>query len=440
MADKRSAKIGFYSIVLLGVNGIIGSGIFLLPGQVMALADQSTLLVYAFITFLVLTIAWSFAKCASFFNRNGGAYIYAKEAFGPFIGFEIGIMRWAIGIIAWSTMTVAFVTALSTIYPFMLEEPVRSTLIIGIITTLGLINVLGVNWMKPLNNIVTIAKLLPLIGFVIVGFFFINWDVIIPDFSQTSSEETAFGAAALLIFYAFSGFENLSVVAGEMENPKKNLPIAIMISVILCSLICVSIQLISMSFLQEQLAQSVTPVADVANVLMGSSGKWFVLSSMLISIGGINVCASFVVPRSGEALANDGLIPKWISHRGRFDTPVYAIFLSVIFTALIALFGSFTQLATISVIARFVQYTSTCVAAIVLAKEERKTQSFFKKFIGITLPLTSLVGIGWLITQASSSQLYWGLGALMLGLPLYFLQSYQNNVPNQDILLEQSKS
>jgi len=423
-----STKIGFYSIVLLGINGIIGSGIFLLPGQVMALAHQETLLVYAFITLLVLTIAWSFAKCASFYNQNGGAYIYAKEAFGSFIGFEIGIMRWVVGIIAWSTMTVAFVTALSTIWPFLLEEPIRSILIAAMITSLGIINMLGVNWMKPLNNIVTIAKLLPLIGFIGVGLFFLKIDAVVPNFAAFSLDSTTFGAAALLIFYAFSGFENLCVVAGEMENPKKNLPLATMVVVIACSLICISIQAISMSFLQADLAQSVTPVADVANLLMGSSGKWFVLSAMLISIGGINICASFVVPRSGEALANDGMLPNWIAKRSRFNTPVNAIILSVLFTIVVALFGSFTQLATISVIARFVQYTSTCLAAIVLGQEERKTQGIFQKTIGIGLPILGLIGIAWLISQATLSQLYWGFGALLLGVPLYYIQNLQKGV------------
>ena len=422
MESKSLNKMGFFSTLLLGINGIIGSGIFLLPGQVASLAPRSSLLVYALVTVLVLTIAWSFARCSSFFDKNGGAYLYAKEAFGTFIGFEIGVMRWAIGIIAWSTITVAFVTALHTIWPFLLEEPYRSSLIIFLITLLSLINILGVTWIKRLNNIVTIAKLIPLLGFVIIGLFFLKPFTLSIDFSLFHHPESSFGAAALLIFYAFSGFENLSVVAGEMQNPQKNLPWAIMISVIVCSFICCLIQLISMSFLQTNLAQSVTPVADVAEILFGSFGKWFVLSAMLISIGGINICASFVVPRSAESLANDEIIPKWIAKHGRFDTPVYAILFTCFFTTLVALFGSFTQLATISVIARFVQYTSTCLAALVLSKRVKKEKNFFQKAIEVVLPLMGLLSIVWLVSQASLSQIYWGLGALLLGLPLYFIQ------------------
>jgi len=432
MTNNITSKMGLYSIILLGINGIIGSGIFLLPGEVMALAHHESLLVYGFVTLIVLAIAWSFAKCASFFTRNGGAYVYAKEAFGSFVGFQIGIMRWAVAIIAWATLTVAFATALSTIWPFILKEPTRSILVVGMISSLGLINMLGLKWIKTLNNIVTIAKLIPLLSFVLIGFFFVKADLLVPDFSSINSQETAFGAAALLIFYAFSGFENLVVVAGEMENPKKNLPFAVMIVVVICSFIYILIQLISMSILQADLAQSVSPIADVAKILFGASGKWFVVIAMLVSIFGINICQSFVVPWSGEALAIDGMLPEWIGYKNSLNSPICAILVSVIFTILVAFFGTFTQLATISVIARFVQYTSTCLAAIVLGREERKTQNIFKKIIGITIPVLGLLGISWLIFQATLSQLYWGFGALLFGFPLYFLQIYRQKCSNAE--------
>lgn len=419
---SHSHKIGFYSIILFGINGIIGSGIFLLPGQVMALARQESLLVYGFVALLVLAIAWSFAKCAALFTRNGGAYVYAREAFGPFVGFEIGLMRWAVGIIAWATMTVGFATALSTIWPPALQEPIRSFLIIGMIGGLGIINVLGVGWVKSLNNIVTVAKLLPLLGFILLGVFFLQADQFVPP-NITDVKEVSFGAAALLIFYAFSGFENLSVAAAEMENPKKNLPLAILIVVGICSLIYILIQIISMSILQSNLAVSTTPIADAANVLLGPSGKWFVLGAMLVSIGGINIGSSFMVPRAGEALAVDGLLPKWIAYRSSLDTPVWAIFLSVIFTICVALFGTFAQLATISVIARFVQYTSTCLAAIVLGKEERRTQTPFRRAISVLIPIIGLTGIAWLLFQADFKQILWGCGALVVGIPIYYIQN-----------------
>src|SRR5262249_25140387 len=123
MRTDESYHLGFWSIVLLGMNGVVGSGIFLLPGKVMDLAGHWSIAVFFLVTMVVLAIAWCFAKCATLFSRNGGAYVYAKEAFGDFIGFEIGFMRWIVGIMAWASIVVGFVTAVSSVWPSALQEP-----------------------------------------------------------------------------------------------------------------------------------------------------------------------------------------------------------------------------------------------------------------------------------------------------------------------------
>ncbi len=140
----------------------------------MGLVGNWSIVVYIFVSLLVLSIAWSFAQCAAIFNRNGGAYVYAKEAFGNFIGFEIGMMRWAVGIISWASFTVGFVTALSTLWPQALQEPMRTIVILSLLGSLGILNIIGINFFKHLNNIVTIAKLIPLVFFVLMGIYFIQ--------------------------------------------------------------------------------------------------------------------------------------------------------------------------------------------------------------------------------------------------------------------------
>jgi amino acid transporter len=285
MSHENSHYLGFWSMILLGINGIIGSGIFLLPGKVMSLTGHWSIVVYLFVTLIVLSIAWCFAQCAALFNRNGGAYAYAKEAFGDFIGFEIGIMRWAVGILAWASIIVGFITALSSIWLAALEEPFRSILILGIVGSLGLLNIVGVKVFKHINNLISIAKIIPLILFVLLGVFFIKTHHYSPLIWQELEAES-FGAAALMIFYAFGGFESLVVAAGEMKNPRKYLPIVVMLVISFCSLLYFIIQLIAIGILGDTLIGSVTPLADAAQILLGESGKWFVTLAMLISIGG----------------------------------------------------------------------------------------------------------------------------------------------------------
>jgi amino acid transporter len=430
MSTEEGHRLGFWSIVLLGINGIIGSGIFLLPGKVMNLVGHWSLAVYLLVSLIVLAVAWCFAQCAALFNRNGGAYIYAKEAFGDFIGFEIGIMRWAVGIMSWAAVVVGFITALSSIWPAALQEPMRSLLILGLVGGLGLLNITGMTIFKHINNVVTVAKLALLLSFVLVGLFFIQKE----NFSLSNWQEwetETFGSAALIIFYAFGGFETLVVAAGEMRNPRQNLPLAVMLVIICCSSLYFLIQMIAIGLLGESLGESVAPLADAAQLWLGDLGKWFATLAMLISIGGINLSSSFITPRSGVALAEDGLISKRFADMGRFGTPVWAILLTISLTGLLALSGGFTQLVVMSVISRFAQYISTCLAVYVLHKKERQSPSVLKRLLFTFVPAFALGGIAWLLWQATLSQLILGLGALVCGIPFYVLQHKEKALAKQ---------
>lgn len=418
MIKEGEARLGFWSIVLLGINAIIGSGIFLLPGKVMNLVGHWSIAVYFLVSVIVMAIAWCFAQCATLFSRNGGAYVYAKEAFGEFIGFEIGVMRWVVGILAWAAMAVGFVTALSVIWPTALEEPTRTILVLAIVGGLSYLNILGINIFKQVNNIVTVTKILLLFIFVGIGLFFIQGSNFAP-LNWETFETGSFGSAALIIFYAFSGFECLVVAAGDMENPRKNLPLAVITIISFCSLLYFSIQLTAIGLLGEALSQSAAPLADAAQFWVGDAGKWFIILAMLISIGGINLSASFLTPRSGVALAEDGLIPKFIASSGRYGTPVWAILISSLLTCILALSGSFAELAVISVVSRFAQYISTCLAVYVFHRRKKENSSRLLNTAVMIIPAFALLGISWLMMQATLVQLIWGLGALLAAVPLY---------------------
>lgn len=421
METSEKKKFGFWSIVLLGVNGVIGSGIFLLPGKAMDLIGPGSVFVYLFMTLVVMAIALCFAECASKFSRNGAAYVYSREAFGEFVGFEVGIMRWAIGIIAWAAMAVGFVTALSAVWPPALQEPYKTAIILTILIGLGLLNFLGVQMAKIINNLVTIGKLVPLILFAVIGAFYIKGANFEPMFPK-GFELDAFGTAALLIFYAFTGFEALAVAAEDMENPKKNLPIALMVVMGLVSAIYFMVQAVAVGTLGPALAKSVAPVADAASVFFGPTGKWLVTVGTLISIGGINVAASFITPRSGVALAQDGMVPRKIAENSRFGTPYLAIIITVLLAIPVALSGSFVKLAAISVVSRFAQYLPTCLAVPVLRhKRPDLAGSFAVPFGPYLVPLIAMGVSCWLLTKATADQLYWGLGAMAIGVPLYFI-------------------
>lgn len=417
---EKLSKLGLFSIILLGINAIIGTGIFLLPGKAVALAGVNSIWVILFDAFLVISIALCFAEMGGMFKKNGGPYVYAKEAFGDFVGFEVGFMKWSISIIAWSAMAVGFATALGGVWDVANTELGKNVIATLIIVGLGIMNICGVKISKIINNVVTIGKLLPLIFFILVGIFFIkpvNFNTIQ---ALNGAGQASFGAAALLIFYAFTGFESIAVAAEDMDNPEKNVPKAIILVILFVSIFYMLIQVICIGILGNKLPVSQAPIAEAANVFMGPLAKAMITAGTLISIGGINVASSFLAPRSGVAMADDGLIPSFISKRNSKDAPYVAVIITVIFAVLISWTGGFEKLAAISVVSRFAQYLPTCLAVIVLRKKKPEMQRTFKVPFGPVIPIFAVLVSIWLITQSTLDKIVWGLGGLLIGGILYF--------------------
>jgi len=147
---------------------------------------------------------------------------------------------------------------------------------------------------------------------------------------------------------------------------------------------------------------------------------------MLISIGGINIASSFITPLSGAALAEDSLLPSIVAKRNQYGSPYIAIIITSAASSFFVLYGTFTELIAISIICRFIQYISTCLA--VFALHQKGILFAFDKKWKIVFPLIGLMGIGWLLLLTPFTQLLWGIGAIAAGIPLYFLQKFRNKL------------
>lgn len=424
--EARKSKIGFLSIILLGFNAIVGSGIFLLPNQAMKLIGPTSLFVILFDAFLAVTIALCFAEMGGIFKKNGGPYVYTREAFGSFAAFEVGIMTYAICVIAWATMAVGLTTALSVFWPGADKGVTKDILVTAFIIALGILNILGVNFTKIIMNIATVGKIIPLVIFIVIGVFFMKINNFIPMLPHGTYISGSFGAAALLIFFAFTGFESIALAAEDMENPSKNIPRAIIIVMILVSAVYILIQAVSIGVLGSALANDVTPVATASSRFLGSGGGILVSLGILVSIIGINIASSFSSPRMAVALANDGLLPKVIGKYNKLNTPYVAIILTVILTIPIALSGSFTELALISAISRFAQYLPTCLAVPVLRWKKPGIKRSFKIPFGPVIPIIAVLVSIWILFQSSTQEIIWGLGGLIIAIPLYFIMKAYN--------------
>lgn len=429
---ESSKKLGFWSIVLLGINSIIGSGIFGLPGEAYKMIGPASIVVLVFCTVLAVSIALCFAEAGSWFDENGGPYLYAKEAFGQFIGFEVGFMKWAIGMIAWAAMANFFAITISTVWP-QAADPFTKNVIIGVVLIgLGIVNIMGVQASKVLNDIITIGKLVPLIFFIVVGIFFVKGGnfkpfVIVPSGEATT---TAFVAAAISLFYAFTGFESLAVAAKEMKDPKKNVPKALVMVMFVVSVVYVLVLAISIGVLGEGLRGSANPVADAATKIMGPVGGYIITIGTIISVGGINIASSIFTPRSAKALVDQGLMPKSMGKTNKNEAPYIAIIVSVIGTLIIAWSGSFTILSQISVVSRFIQYIPTCLAVLIFRKKYSDKEINFKIPGGAFVPIFAVIVSLILLIKAgidSPMKIVWGLGGMIVVVPIYFYMTKRYN-------------
>lgn len=415
-----SNKLGFWSIVLLGINGIIGSGIFLLPNKAVDLIGPASLLVMIFDMFLVLAITFCFAEASGLFKDNGGAYIYAKEAFGDFIGYEVGFLTWMTRVIAFSTMGVGFATALAGIMPSLADGFMKNVIVTVIFAILAGVNLFGVPLYKIVQNVATIAKLIPFVLFIGIGIFFIEPSNFTPLFPGGEYTPGTFGAAAVMLFFAFTGFESIAVAAAEMENPQKNLPRATIITIFVVAAIYVLLLAVAIGIMGYELADTTAPVQEAFGRVAGSFGTAVIAAGTLISIGSLCIGSSFVTPHSCLALAEQKMLPQFIAARNRYGAPYWAIIISTVIAALIAYTGSFTYLASISVVSRFSQYIPTCLSIPVFRKKMPDAPRAFKIPGGPVIPVVAVLVSVWLLAQATMQQLVMGLGAAFIAVPFYY--------------------
>ena len=425
LAKNENAKFSFGGATLYGINAVIGSGIFLLPRTIYQDLGPASLVAMVLDAVLVLMLAVCFAEVAGYFNKNGGAFQYSKTAFGDFIGFNVGVLGWFVTIIAWAAMAAGFAKLLIQTFPAL--EGQNTLISICLVIFLSVINSMGIKTSKIFTIVITIAKLIPIIAFTLIAVFFIKNGINQGNFTpflQLNPDMTlskAMASTSLTVFYAFIGFEALPVVAGEMRNAKKNVPKAIIGSISIVSLLYFMIIAGTIAMLGTGILQSNAPVQDAFVEMIGPAGKWIISIGALISIAGLNMGDSLMIPRYGASIADEGLLPKVIAKKNNKSAPIVAIIFSGLLTIAFLLSGSFEQLAELSVVFRFFQYIPTALAVIWLRKKDMENVPAFRLPFGPVIPIISIVVSIWMVAASNPINLIAGVIGVIVASILYLL-------------------
>jgi basic amino acid/polyamine antiporter, APA family len=357
---KLVRTVGFWGLVAMCINAVVGSGVFLLPHESYTLLGPFSLWAPLLFAIPVFILVLNFAEAASHFDEPGGAYLYARSAFGDFVGFETGWMNWIARLTSLASLSNGFVLALALLQP-SLELGWRRTAVITAATLiLALIHLLGVRYGAASIYVFTLGKLLPLIGFIIVAL--VVWKTNpIPGSFVLPGAGTKWIDAALFMLFAYAGFENLGVPAGEFKNPRRDLPLALLTGILAIAAIYALVQLGAMSALPD-LSHSKTPIASAAQELVGPVGAFIVTIGALLSMAGTNSGTMLEGSRMLYALSLGRRMGPLSYVHPRFRTPTVAIAIHTVVALALALGGSFRQLALISAMARLTTYLVTCLA------------------------------------------------------------------------------
>ena len=327
--EQEKAKFSFSGATLYGINAVIGSGIFLLPQKIYSGLGPASLAVMFGVAILVMLLSACLAETAGYFDKNGGAMQYSKAAFGDFVGFNVGILGWAVTVIAWAAMLAGFAKIFIITFPAF--EGYNLPISIGMLILLSLMNIAGLKTSKMFTLTATVAKLIPIVLFSLFAIFFIPGGVSKGNFTpflQLESGTNLFSSissTAVYIFYGFIGFETMSIVAGEMRNPEKNVPRAILGSISIVSVLYMLIIAGTIAMLGGRIMQTGAPVQDAFVEMIGPIGAPLVSYGALISIAGLNIGESIMVPRFGAALATEKLLPEGLGKTNSKNAPVIAI-------------------------------------------------------------------------------------------------------------------
>jgi len=523
------------AVVALGINGIIGQGIFFTPGLAAQKFGPASILAIVCGGVICFLIAICFAEVGSQFRSTGGAYLYAREAFGEFVGFEVGWLTCCVAVISWAALATGFTNALAQFVPSMeLADPPQPALVadadqpsatalaaelegaslqqvldanleggrqaqaaamsahdylhqvtkqgkavtveiqltdpsrakaqaagvdpealrhalavrhqaellahnrrawwpralvmLALLVGLTLVNLRGAKQGARVSTFFSIAKLVPLALFVIVGLFHLQGDLFTPfvpvsapgqpplDFGATLAETT------LVLLYAYVGFETLVVPAGEMQNPQRSVPLAMFVVMAVVSAVYILVLTVAVGTFPD-LAGHRNPIAAASEQMMGPIGGTIIAAGILISVFGTNAGAALVSPRRFYALAERGDLPPFLATlHPKTGVPYWAMFATAGLALPLALSGSFKALAALAVLARFLQYIPTCLAVLILRERENAEddpQRFTLPF-GPVIPLLSIGLCAWLMWNTDPAAMRKGVLAVILGLPLYW--------------------
>lgn len=397
--------IGTGALTATALNCIVGSGIFGLPGLAAAMLGPAAIVAYAVCAVLIGLVGLCFAETGSRVHSAGGLYAYATAAFGPIVGGIAGTLMWAANAVAPNAAVAALLMdTLATVLPALARGAPRIGVLLVVYTILATVNIRGTRSGARFSSALAILKIAPLVALVIAGAFAVQgtnlrW----PEFPTA----LGIGQAAVLLFFAFMGVEGGLNTSGEVVNPARTVPRAILLALTLVAALYIGLQVVAQGVLGARLAGDGAPLVTLAVAIFGAWGARFLVLVTVLSVAGYLFADMLSSPRVFHAMAERGQLPRRLAAvHPRLKTPAVAIAVYVSMCAILASTGSFRQLALASASGTAVAYLICCLGLLRLRR--RQVAAASAPFVapgGVWVPLSASAIIVWMLSTLSLREL-----------------------------------
>jgi len=389
-------SIGRWSLAALVLNGIIGTGVFVLPGTVGGALGWPAMIAWVLAAGFTGVMIFCFAEVASRFTAAGGAYLYTQAAFGRFAALQMGWMTYFVRAISAAVQANLFSTYLGEFWPWASTRAgglLVNTVFIG---ALAAVNIRSVVSGARVSNVFALVKIVPLLLFGLIGLVWLTTGQAVPAAVAADASAAGWLQMLLLLMFAYGGFESALIPLAEARDPRRDAPFALLTGLGLVTLVYLAAQLTVLATLSDPDATN-RPLAASARVMLGGSGAAVISIAALLSVYGWMASNMLNVPRLTMAMAERGDLPAVFGRiHPRFRTPWVSIVAFAVLSWILANQAGLIQNLSLSAVSRLFVYGMVCAALPVFRHREARgatdvAPALFRAPVGTLL---AAIGIG----------------------------------------------
>ncbi|MGY5148371.1 MAG: APC family permease [Candidatus Nitrosopumilus sp. bin_7KS] len=421
--SELKRHMGLFQLTMYGTGLILGAGIYVLIGEAAGFAGNAVWISFALGSVVALFAGFSYAELSSVFPKAAAEYVFIKNAFkNNFFAFIIGWLTAITSIITAATVALGF----GGYFAEFVNIPIVISAI-GLLVILSIVNFIGIRESAWTNTIFTVIEATGLILIIVIGFTFASPEPI--DYSESPSGLTGIAIAFVLIFFAFIGFEDMANMAEEVKKPRKTLPRAIILSVLISGIIYILVSLAVVRVVNwEELANSAAPLALVAERGLGSEAHIILSSIALFAITNTVLITLVAGSRIFYGMAKEKVFPSILKKvHFKTKTPWIAVIVIMITAISFTFIGDIVIIANITVFAIVITFAAVNLAVIVLRYTEPDIERKFKVPINIgkfpILPLLGLIVSGYMALQFEIEVVLVGVAIIGIGIIFYVLKN-----------------